>query len=105
MRRLLFLACGVILTWALYLGGAFAPPRTHHGWVVAKEYEGVHMCCSAGKRAQEAIVIPATAHHHHHRVAPRFTVYAANRTGVYDLGYDSIGYTRIRCGQRISFRR
>jgi hypothetical protein len=78
------------------------------GYVVGKEYEAGHFCCSENhKKVLQSVVIPprpVVNSHHHTWQKSRFTVFVANHEFVYSYNVDSISYQKYVLGKKVTMR-
>lgn len=76
------------------------------GYVVGKEYEEGHFCCSENhKKVLESVIVvpprPAPAHHHVWEKS-RHTIFVANTQTVNQYNVDSLEYLKYKLGQRVT---
>lgn len=76
------------------------------GYVVGKEYEAGHFCCSDKhtKTLESVIVVPPRPApvHHHVWEKSRFTVYVANHEVIYSYNVDSLSYQKYVLGKKVT---
>jgi hypothetical protein len=96
----------ILLCLAIFSG---CNPDPFTGYVVCKEYIPGHMDNKKVKPVLQAVIIPVTpgAHSRKHRpkwVKSRWVVYAANKSVVRAFSVDSLYFTNVCLGQKITIK-
>lgn len=102
MKKVLF----CLLCLAIFSG---CDPDPFTGYVVCKEYIPGHMDDKKVNPIQHAVVIPVRPVVHPHRHKPewiknRWIVYVANKSAVKPFDVDSLYFTNVRLGQKITMK-